>query len=101
MTTLGADVRRRGRLGPWMAAIWLFFLVEPLRESWRHLDSWRGPVGIGLTLVFAAVYLTMWIRLRTDRFERLMLGPAWAVAGAWFTALAGLGIADVVVVGQH
>jgi two-component system sensor histidine kinase DesK len=84
-----------------MAAIWLFFLVEPLREAARHLDSWRGPVGIVLTVAFAAVYLTMWIRLRADRFDRLVIGPAWAAASAWFVALAALGVADVVVVGQH
>lgn len=101
MTTLGADLRQRGRLGPWMAAIWLFFLVEPLRESARHLDSWRGPVGIVLTLAFAGVYLTMWIRLRADRFDRLSLAPDWAVAGSWFAALASLGVADVLVVGEH
>jgi two-component system sensor histidine kinase DesK len=101
MTSLDADLRRRGRLGPWMAAIWLLFLVEPLRESWRHLDTWRGPVGILLTVAFSVVYLTLWIRLRADRFERMMIGPNWAVAGVWFVVLAGLGIADVAVVGEH
>ena len=101
MTTTGTDLRQRGRLGPWMAAIWLFFLVEPLRESARHLDSWRGPVGIVLTVAFATVYMAMWMRLRVDRFQRLMVAPDWPVAWAWFAALAGLGVADVVVVGEH
>ena len=101
MTSIGADVRQRGRFGPWVAAIWLFFLVEPLRESARHLDSWRGPLGIVLTVVFAATYMSMWLRLRVGRFERLTLGPGSAEAVGWFVAIAGLGVADVVVVGEH
>ena len=58
---------RMGRLGPFFAAIWLFFLVNPLLEGWAHRDELRGVLGILVTLAFAAAYMAIWVRTRSDR----------------------------------
>ena len=37
------------RRGPLFAAIWLFFLLEPLRDGWTHRDTVAGVLGIVVT----------------------------------------------------
>ena len=66
---------RMGRLGPFFAAIWLFFLVNPLLEGWAHRDELRGVLGILVTLAFAAAYMAIWVRTRSDR-AKLVGQPA-------------------------
>ena len=46
-----------GRLGPFFAGIWLFFLLNPLLEGWARRDEVRGVVGMVSTIAFAAVYM--------------------------------------------
>ena len=41
---------RMGRLGPFFAGVWLFFLVSPLLEGWAHRDELSGVLGIVVTL---------------------------------------------------
>jgi two-component system sensor histidine kinase DesK len=88
-----------GRLGPWMAAIWLVFLIQPLSEAWSRLPSVRGFAGLVLTVVFGASYLWIWVVLRRDR-ARLVLRPDWRISAGWLTALGALAVGMVATVGQ-
>jgi two-component system sensor histidine kinase DesK len=48
------------------AAIWLFYLLSPLSAAWNRQDV-RGWIGILATLLFAAVYLTVFVLMRWRR----------------------------------
>jgi two-component system sensor histidine kinase DesK len=48
------------------AAIWLFYLLSPLSAAWDRRDL-RGWIGIVATLLFAAVYLTVFVLMRWRR----------------------------------
>lgn len=103
MTTLQPDLssanRSMGRLGPWLAGLWLFFLLEPLVDAWNHRYEIRGVLGMAVTLAFAAVYLSLWLRTRADR-RRLIEHPPLPAAIGHVAALAGLGVAMVALVGR-
>jgi len=45
-------------------AIWTLFLLMPLNTGWKHRDEVSGWVGIIATLLFTAVYLTIFARRR-------------------------------------
>jgi two-component system sensor histidine kinase DesK len=45
------------------AGIWLFYLLSPLTAAWDRQDL-RGWIGVVTTLVFAAIYLGVFVRLR-------------------------------------
>jgi two-component system sensor histidine kinase DesK len=81
------------------AAIWLFFLIEPLREGWAHRDSVEGMLGIVATIAFGAVYMLSWIQLRRGRAQ-LMARPPTGVALAWLMSLVALGLLMVLTLGQ-
>jgi two-component system sensor histidine kinase DesK len=51
------------RWGLMFVAIWLFYLLSPLSAAWDRHDL-RGWIGILATLVFAAVYLTVFVLMR-------------------------------------
>jgi two-component system sensor histidine kinase DesK len=91
----GATARR----GPLFAAIWLFFLIEPLRVGWSHRDSIEGVLGIGATLAFGAVYMLSWLMLRRGRAQLVVRPPA-QVSIAWFGMLVALGLAMVLTLGE-
>ena len=55
------------RWGVGFAAIWLFFLLDPLMAAWHARDTVAGVVGGLVTVVFGAFYMTIWVRLRRDR----------------------------------
>ena len=57
------------RWGVGFAAIWLFFLADPLIEAWRARDTVEGVVGGITTVVFGAYYMTIWLNLRRDRSD--------------------------------
>lgn len=63
-TTQPAGPSTAGRLGPWFAAIWLFFLADPIVAGLRADDRLRGWTGVAATLAFAAVYMSLWWRMR-------------------------------------
>lgn len=81
--------RPPGRWGPLFAAIWLVFLIDPVRVAWDLRGTAKGDIGLVTTLVFGALYLLIWIRLRADR-ARLVVRPAPAEAVAWLGAMAAL-----------
>lgn len=87
------------RRGPWFAAIWLFFLLDPLLAAWHHRGTFAGIAGLVLTLAFGAVYMTMWLVLRSARW-RLQFRPPLPAALAWFGTLAALGTLMILTLGQ-
>ena len=60
----GTAGERPGRFGLFFIGIWTVFLVQPLKAGWDARDTVAGWVGIVATLVFAAVYLTIFARRR-------------------------------------
>ncbi|HEU5036565.1 MAG TPA: histidine kinase [Nocardioides sp.] len=88
-----------GRLGPLFAAVWLFFLIDPLATGWQHRDDVAGVVGMVATVAFAAVYMALWIRIRADR-HRLVETPPLRFTIPYLAALAGLAVVMVVSLGE-
>jgi two-component system sensor histidine kinase DesK len=70
------------RWGLMFAGIWLFYLLSPLGAAWDRQDL-RGWVGIVATLLFAAIYLAVFVRMRRRRAGtpfRPPMRPAQGVA---------------------
>jgi two-component system sensor histidine kinase DesK len=88
-----------GRLGPFFAGIWLFFLLDPLLEGWAQRDHPSGVIGIVGTLAFAATYMALWIRMRADR-ERLVAEPPLSFTAPYLVALVVLATLIVACVGE-
>jgi two-component system sensor histidine kinase DesK len=86
--------------GPWFAAIWLFFLINPLLVGWAHRDEARGVAGIVVTLAFGAGYLGLWVRARADR-RRLLVDPPLAPALAYVAGLVVLATLMVILLGEE
>jgi two-component system, NarL family, sensor histidine kinase DesK len=85
MTTTPTDADRPTgprRWGLMFAAIWLFYLLSPLGAAWDRRDL-RGWIGFVATLVFAATYLAVFVRMRwrhTGAPFRPPMRPAQGVA---------------------
>ena len=88
-----------GRRGPWFAAIWLFFLLDPLLVGWHHRGTVAGVAGMLLTVAFGASYMGVWLRLRADR-ARLQDEPPLTTSLLWLGGLVGLGLLVTVTLGQ-
>lgn len=86
--------------GTWLAAVWMFFLVNPLLEAWDHRDEARGMLGILAVLLFAAGYLFVWSRFRARRL-RLSYETPQPEGVLTFAGLALLSLATVLLVGEH
>ncbi len=52
------------RFGLFFIAIWTLFLYQPLHAGWNHRGTVSGWVGILGTLLFAAWYLSLFVRRR-------------------------------------
>ncbi len=87
------------RFGPLFAAIWLFFLVNPLLEGWRHRDEVAGVVGLLATIAFAATYMTLWVRMRADR-HRLIACPPLRFTLPYLAVLVALGALMIATLGE-
>jgi len=88
------------RWGLMFAGIWLFYLLSPLAAAWDRHDV-RGWVGIVATLLFAAVYLTVFVRMRWRRTGapfRAPLRPAQGVAIV--LVMIALGVVMCLAIGQ-
>lgn len=89
--------RPLGRLGPFFAAIWLFFLASPLTEGLSHFDTVAGQAGTVATLAFAGAYMWVWNRARISRV-RLVIQPElrWGLTYlAVLTTLGGIMVATL------
>jgi two-component system sensor histidine kinase DesK len=95
-TTVPGEMSRRG---PLFAAIWLFFLIDPLRTGWTHRDSVEGVLGMVATVAFGSVYMLCWFRMRQNRAQ-LMARPEHTAALGWFASMLVLGVAMVLTLGQ-
>ncbi|MCW2846234.1 MAG: histidine kinase [Marmoricola sp.] len=89
----GAEGDRPGRFGMFFIGIWTLFLLEPLHTGWQRRDEVSGWVGIVATLVFGAVYLTIFARRRIS----LRGGMPHAELVPGLLAIGGAGILAVVV----
>ncbi len=91
--------RPLGRLGPLFAAVWLVFLIDPLRAAAGDLPAARAEVGLVATLAFAASYVGLWVALRAGRAE-LRFAPPLRTRLGWTALLAGLAVVMVAALGQ-
>jgi two-component system sensor histidine kinase DesK len=94
-----ASPRPMGRLGPYFAAIWLFFLLNPLAEGWTRRDTVQGWLGLAATVAFGVVYMTLWMRARTDRV-RLVEAPPLRWSVGYVGLLVALGATMVATLGE-
>ncbi len=97
--TPGESPRSMSRFGPWIAAIWLFFLLDPIVAGWQDRNHVEGALGIVSTVAFGTVYLALWVRGRQDR-ARLIEHPPLRVSLVWLGVLIALGVAMVVLLGE-
>jgi two-component system sensor histidine kinase DesK len=85
------DVARPpGRFGWLFAAVWLYFLYQPLGTAWTSSAAlpWR-VVGVAALLLFAAGFIWFFVRLRSRRgFARPPAASVWPVLAAWLLLLA-------------
>jgi two-component system sensor histidine kinase DesK len=88
-----------GRRGAWFAALWLFFLAQPLQAAWGERDTWQGVAGAVVTIVFAVVYMAVWLRARRDN-RTSMPEPGLGVAIPWLVLLAALATGMVLLLGE-
>jgi two-component system, NarL family, sensor histidine kinase DesK len=90
-SVLPDDVSRSpGRFGWLFAAVWLYFLYQPLGTAWTSSVSlpWR-VVAVAALLSFAAGFIWFFVRLRSRRgFTRLPAVEVWPVLAAGLVLLA-------------
>ncbi|MGC4111560.1 MAG: sensor histidine kinase [Nocardioides sp.] len=103
-TTLAPiDARPTGprRWGLVFAAIWLFYLLSPLSAAWSR-GGMRGAAGIAATLLFATIYMAVFITMRWRRFGMPFRAPLRASHGLVIVAVQILlGIAMCATIGQE
>jgi two-component system sensor histidine kinase DesK len=88
------------RWGLMFAAIWLFYLLSPLTAAWDR-GGLRGAVGIAATLVFAAIYLTVFMRMRWRRTGSPFRPPMRASQGVVVVlAMVALAVVMCATIGQ-
>ena len=102
-STLDADhANGSRRWGLAFAAIWLFYLLSPLAAAWQQRDTWQGWVGIVATLLFAAVYLTIFLTMRWRRTGSPFAAPVGRTLGFGLVALEiALGVVMCLAIGQE
>jgi two-component system sensor histidine kinase DesK len=105
MSTTPVDLDRPSgpRRWGWMfAAIWLFYLLNPLEAGWEKRDTAAGWIGIVATVVFATIYLSAFLLLRWRRPEgtpfRVTVRPALGLAAVLVEI--ALGVTICLAVGQ-
>lgn len=86
-------------LGPWIAALWLVFLISPFIEAWNRWDLHRDPRGIAgmiLTVCFALLYVRIFV---TARAALRGTGPRVPIT-AGLSYVGALGILGMLVTSQ-
>jgi two-component system sensor histidine kinase DesK len=101
-SVVGPDgtVRSSGRLGPLFAAIWLFFLLDPIVAGFQEDNHLRGLGGVATTVVFGAVYMSMWFRMRRDRVAMARFTMPMAERLGTYGVLVALAVAMVALLGE-
>jgi two-component system sensor histidine kinase DesK len=90
------------RWGLMFAGIWLFYLLSPLSAAWSMRGELRGWIGIVATLVFAAVYMSVFMAMRWRRTFAPFRAPIGAPQGvAIVLVLIGLGVVMCAAIGQE
>jgi len=88
------------RWGLMFAGIWLFYLLSPLAAAWDRHDV-RGWVGIVATLLFAAIYLGVFVRMRWRRTLAPFRPPMRPAQGVGVVlVLIALGVVMCLAIGQ-
>ena len=90
---------RRGPLGPWLATLWLVFLVPAFLDGFQHRDRLGGILGMVSTVAFAALYSSHWLRNRASRAE-LIVQPRLRRGLIFVGALTALGVVMVLCNGE-
>jgi len=99
-TTRITPYGREGRMrvvGPWIATLWLLFLISPFVEGWNRWDNDRDPRGIAgmiLTVFFAVLYVRVFVDVRSSL--RGQTPPLPVTAGLAYVA--SLAIAGVLII---
>src|SRR3954447_1219211 len=101
-STLGEEAPNGPRRwGVLFAGVWLFYLLSPLGAAWSRRDSWRGWVGVVATLLFAAVYLTIFTLMRWRRTGEPFRTPIGSLRGAALVLVeVALGVVMCLTIGQ-
>jgi two-component system, NarL family, sensor histidine kinase DesK len=102
-TTLrDVDETRPRRWGLMFAAIWLLYLLSPLGAAWDRRDEVRGWIGIVATLLFAAVYLGVFVKMRWRRTGTPFRAPFKTSQGiAVVLVQVALGVVMCAAIGQQ
>ena len=88
------------RWGLMFAAIWLFYLLSPLSAAWDRHDL-RGWIGIVATLLFAAIYLSIFMAMRWRRMGAPFRPPLHPTQGvAVVLTLVALAVVMCATIGQ-
>ena len=81
------------------AAVWLVYMVDPVRTAWHHPEPWRRIAGVTFAVLFSVLYIAGFIRLRSSfrvRFRRLDLAENVLIIGA----MIGLAVLLAATIGQ-
>jgi two-component system sensor histidine kinase DesK len=91
------------RWGPVFAAVWLFYLLNPLQAGWQQRGTVSGWVGMVVTVVFAAVYLGVFLHMRWRRNPGEPFRAPMSTAARWtiVVSMVALAAVDCVAVGQE
>ena len=94
--------RRIRLVGPWVAGLWLLFLISPFVEGWNrwndHHDG-RGIAGMILVVCFALLYVRVFVTARSSLRGATPPVPL-AAAGSYVGALTIMGVLIVSQVGS-
>jgi two-component system, NarL family, sensor histidine kinase DesK len=77
---------RPGRYGVLFAAVWLFFLIQPIEAGWSERDTAGGRVGMAATVLFGLLYVLGFVVVRRRRHA----AAGSAATGLAVAVLAGL-----------
>jgi two-component system sensor histidine kinase DesK len=89
------------RWGLVFAGIWLFYLLSPLSAAWER-GGVRGWIGFLATLVFAAIYLTVFVLMRWRNTGSPFRPPVRVTQGlAIVAAQVVLGVVMCATIGQE
>ena len=91
------------RWGAIFAAIWLFYLLNPLEAAWEKRDTAAGWIGMVATVVFAVIYLGVFLLLRWRRpiGTPFRVTPSTAVGLTIVAVQAALAVLVCVCIGQQ